>query len=64
MEERPQAAAGTDGVREWLLQLERRVSELEHAATQAERRRRRGFWIMAAVVIVYVLLVSAVTDLV
>ena len=64
MEERPQAAAGTEGVREWLLQLERRVSELERAGALAERRRRRGFWVMAVVVVVYVLLFSVMTDFV
>ena len=63
MEERSQAA-GPDGVREWLLQLERRVSELERAGAQAERRRRRGFWAMAVVVVVYVVLFSVMTDLV
>ena len=64
MEERPQAAAGQDGVREWLLQLERRVTELERAGVLAERRRRRGFWVMAAAVVVYLLLIYAMTDFV
>jgi hypothetical protein len=63
VEEQPQTA-GPDGVREWLLQLERRVTELERAGARAERRRRHGFWVMVVVVVAYVLLLSTVTDLV
>ena len=51
-----------DGTREWLLQLERRVAELERIHAAAERRRRRSFWFMAVAVVLYVLLFYKLTS--
>ena len=41
-QEREQAAGKPDGTREWLLQLELRVTELEREAAKKERTRRRS----------------------
>lgn len=53
---------GPEGVREWLLALERRVAELERIHAAAERRRRRSFWLMAVAVVLYVLLFLKLTS--
>lgn len=55
-------SSGADPTREWLLALERRVSELERARLDEERRRRRSFWLMAAAVVLYVLLFLQLTS--
>lgn len=54
--------SGADPTREWLLALERRVSELERARLAEERRRRRSFWLMAVAVVLYVLLFLQLTS--
>jgi len=54
--------SGADPTREWLLALERRVSELERAQVAGERRRRRSFWLMAVAVILYMLLFLKLTS--
>jgi cell division septal protein FtsQ len=56
-QEREQAAGKPDGTREWLLQLERRVTELERAAAQKERTRRRSLFFMLLAGVLYVLVV-------
>jgi hypothetical protein len=45
-----------DSTREWLLQLERRVTELERAAAKKERARRRSilYFLLAGVLYVAV----------
>ena len=53
---------GPDGTREWLLQLERRVSDLERERALAEKRRRRSFWYIATVVVLYALLFYKLTS--
>ncbi len=55
-------SSGADPTREWLLALERLVSELERAQELAERRRRRSFWLMAVAVVLYVLLFLQLTS--
>ena len=52
-----------EGVREWLVQLERRVSELERERTLTLRRRRRMFWYIAVMVILYLLMTTYVLNL-
>ena len=52
-----------DGVREWLLQLERRVSELEHERALTLRRRRRMFWYIALMAIAYLLMTTYILNL-
>ena len=54
--------SGPDGTREWLLQLERRVAELERARTDGARSRRRTFWLLAVVVVLYVLVFLKLTS--
>jgi hypothetical protein len=56
VEEKQESPGKPDGTREWLLQLERRVSELERAAAKAERARRRSlvYFILAGVLYVVV----------
>lgn len=59
MEPKP---SGADPTREWLLALERRVSELERVRLVDERRRRRSLWLMAVAVVLYVLLFLKLTS--
>lgn len=56
-QERELAAGKPDSTREWLLQLERRVTELENAAAKKERARRRSrmFLLLGAVLYILVL---------
>ena len=56
-EKREDGAAKPDATREWLLQLERRVSELENAAARAEKARRRSllYFLLAGVLYVAVI---------
>lgn len=56
-QEREQAAGKPDGTREWLLQLERRVTELEREAAKKERGRRRSLVLMLVAGVLYVLVV-------
>ncbi len=59
MEEQRKSAAGApDSTREWLQQLERRVTELEAAAERAARTRRRSRLVVLIGVALYVLLLS------
>jgi hypothetical protein len=53
---------GPDGTREWLLSLERRVSELESIHAAAERRRRRSLVFITIGVVLYVLLFLKLTS--
>ena len=53
-----------DGTREWLLQLERRVSELERAQRDVLTRRRRGFLYLALAGVVYLVFMYWMTNLV
>ena len=55
-------SSGADPTREWLLALERRVSELERVRLVDERRRRRSLWLMAVAVVLYVLLFLKLTS--
>lgn len=55
-------SSGLDPTREWLLTLERRVTELERARLAEERRRRRSLWFMAVAVVLYVLLFLKLTS--
>jgi len=55
--EKELAAGKPDSTREWLLQLERRVTELERAAERAERKRRRSVLLMLVAGVLYVLVV-------
>ena len=58
MEPENQLAAGKpDSTREWLLQLERRVTELERAAAKKERARRRSLLLMLLAGALYVLVI-------
>ena len=58
MDENREGGAGKpDGTREWLLQLERRVTELERAAEKAQRTRRRSVLFMLLAGVLYVLVV-------
>ena len=56
-QEREQAAGNPDGTREWLLQLERRVTELQREAAKKERTRRRSLLFMLLAGVLYVLVV-------
>ena len=56
MEEKREGGA-PDGTREWLLQLERRVTDLERAAARKERSRRRSLVLMLVAGGLYVLVV-------
>lgn len=60
--ERETAAGTPDSTREWLLQLERRVTEIERENARARRRRRRSFWYFAVVVILYLLVMYYVSN--
>jgi len=53
VEENPQGRP--DATREWLLQLERRVDELERLAAKQARNRRRSFLFMALAGVLYIL---------
>jgi len=53
VEENPQGRP--DATREWLLQLERRVDELERLAEKQARNRRRSFLFMALAGVLYIL---------
>jgi hypothetical protein len=55
-ERRESAGVAPDGTREWLLQLERRVTELEQAAERTQRARKRARMFILAGVALYVLL--------
>ncbi len=46
------------GLREWVVQLERRVAELEQVERVAQRRRRRSLWMFALVGVLYLVLFS------
>jgi len=63
VEEKREGADMPAGVREWLLQLERRVSELEHERVLARRRRLRGFVYLLVVLVAYAVYLYRVTDL-
>lgn len=49
-------------LREWLVQLDRRVGELEQAERQARRRRQRSLWLFAIVGVLYLLLFTYLTS--
>ncbi len=49
-------------LREWLVQLDRRVAELEQAERQARRRRQRSLWLFAIVGVLYLLLFTYLTS--
>jgi len=51
------AAGKPDSTRDWLLQLERRVTELERTAAKKERARRRSVLFMLLAGVLYVLVV-------
>ena len=58
MDPEHQLAAGKpDSTRDWLLQLERRVTELERTAAKKERARRRSVLFMLLAGVLYVLVV-------
>ncbi len=48
-------ATSLEGLREWLLQLEHRLSDLERESERARRRRRRMFWYFIVMLAVYLL---------
>ena len=54
-QEKEHAAGKPDSTREWLLQLERRVTELEHEAAKAHRTRRRSVFFLLLAGVLYVL---------
>jgi hypothetical protein len=56
-QEKEHAAGQPDSTREWLLQLERRVTELEHVAAKKERARRRSLLFMLLAGVLYVVVV-------
>ena len=53
--EREVGAVGPEALREWLLQLERRVGELERADVRRERARRRSRLVLLVGVALYIL---------
>ena len=65
MEEKRESAGGApDGTREWLLQLERRVTELESAADRKERARRRSrMFVLVGVALYFLVLYWEMTKL-
>lgn len=56
--EKQLAAGSPDSTREWLLQLERRVDELEQSAERARLARRRSRLFLLVGVALYVLFLS------
>jgi len=56
-ETREGGPAKPDAIREWLLQLERRVDELEREAAKRERARRRSLLYFLLAGVLYVLVV-------
>ena len=56
--EKPGGAASLEGMRDWLLTLEKRVTELEREQGLARRRRRRGFWAFVILLVLYALVLN------
>ena len=61
--ERQKGDETLDGMREWLMQLERRVTEIESENARARLRRRRAFWYFSIMVIAYLLLVYMTSNI-
>ena len=55
---KPEGVASLEGLRDWLLVLEQRVTELEREQQLARRRRRRGFWAFVIVMVLYALVLN------